>query len=157
MNWLTTLWTVAKGIAPSVTSILPVAALAFALGSALGGWAGHKICKSEATQCLLDCTSEKLKAAQAMLAYNQMIAAQDAEIWSTAQERTVTRWRTRDGAIKDFSASGVPDSTLSPAGLRAIQTMYQPSPSRAAATVDLMRAANQTGGRAVPDGGHGGD
>jgi hypothetical protein len=157
MNWLKALWTTASGIFPGVTSILPAAALAFAVGSALGGWVGYKVQRVETVECRLDCRGAELRAAKAMLEYNQKIAEQDADVWSKAQERTVTRWRIKENAEREFAGSGVPDATLSPGGLSALQGMYLPTnpSSRADATTDFVRAAEGSGERVVPGGRHG--
>ncbi len=133
MNWLTTAWTVAKGILPSVSSILPVAALAFALGSALGFWAGWKAGTG-------DCNSTRAESLERLANQYAKIHGQDIEIlqWHHDEQKQLDQIKRKAHEI--LNGMDIPDCSLPSDGLRAIQDVYSGSTSRAGGAVATVRA-----------------
>lgn len=70
----------------------------------------------------------------------KVIAEQDAAFSTELITITKTIWKEKSNAHDALDAAAVTDCGLDPAGLRAVQSIYEPDASRAGATVDLVRS-----------------
>ena len=120
-----------------VPTIPTVAALAFLVGSALGGWISYEWVTGSAAK-------EKVDALQRQAQLNSEIAAQDAEITTEGQTAVRVIYKTKEKAHEGLDNSAVPVCSLDADGLRSVQSVYSGDTARAEAFASAVRGVEAT-------------